>query len=377
MMRPVLIAFVLVLAGGAVWSQVAPTPPMRQPRAPTLPVLPFNYARPPLAPFFSDAAIVRLDNTPSFNPVTDEGATLGRVLFYDTTLSRNGTVACASCHTAARGFADGRILSQGFEGALTRRHSMGLTSARYYADGRFFWDERAPTLEAQVLTPIQDAGEMGLTLGELVTRLQATAHYPPLFRAVFGDEAVTSDRVSMALAQFVRSLVSFRSRYDDGRAQVANGGERFPNFTDQENQGKQLFLSGRTDCSECHSTEVFAAPEPRNNGLDAASADTGVGGLTGNAGDAGRFKVPSLRNVALRAPFMHDGRFATLEEVVEFYNSGIQPNPNLDRRLRGRNGQPRRLGLSPAENAALVAFLNTLTDAQMVSDPKFADPFVP
>jgi cytochrome c peroxidase len=374
-MRPVPIAVAFVLTGAVAWSQVAPMP-LTPPHVPTLPVSAFNY-RPLLPPFFSDVAIARLDNTPSFNPITDGGATLGRVLFYDTTLSRNGTVACASCHAPAHGFTDGRIRSQGFEGALTRRHSMGLTNARYYDDGRFFWDERAASLEAQVLMPIQDAGEMGMTLADLVSRLQATSYYPSLFRGAFGDETITPDRVSLALAQFVRSLVSFRSRYDEGRALVANAGERFPNFTDQESQGKQLFLSGRTECSDCHSTEVFAAPEPRNNGLDAAPADTGVGGVTGTARDSGSFKAPSLRNVALRAPYMHDGRFAALEDVVEFYNSGIQASPNLDRRLRGRNGQPRRLDLSPAEKAALVAFLNTLTDELMVNDPKFADPFVP
>jgi cytochrome c peroxidase len=346
----------------AVWPALAGA----QDAAPDLPARPFNYARPDLPPFYTQADIVRIDNTPGDNPVTDEGATLGRVLFYDTLLSRNGAVSCGSCHQQAGGFADPARQSSGFAAGLTRRHSMGLTNARFYRSGRFFWDERAPTLEAQVLMPIQDPVEMGVSLDELALRVAAQPYYPPLFRAAFGDPVVTVERISRSLAQFVRSLVSYRSRYDEGRAQVANVAERFPNFTDEENLGKQLFLGNRTECADCHATDAFAADRARNTGLDQGVTDDGAGN--------GRFKSPSLRNVALRAPYMHDGRFASLAEVVEFYNSGVQDNPGLDGRLRV-GGQPRRLNLNPAEKAALVAFLLTLTDQAMVEDPKFADPF--
>ena len=154
-----------------------------------------------------------LDNTPDSNPVTDAGATLGRVLFYDPRLSANDRVACASCHIQAFGFSDTARLSLGFAGGRTRRHSMGLANARLYRSGRFFWDERAASLEAQVVMPIEDATEMGMPLGALATKLAATPYYPPLFRAAFGTPEVTGDRVARALAQFVRALVSSESRF--------------------------------------------------------------------------------------------------------------------------------------------------------------------
>ena len=283
-------------------------------------------------------------------------------------------MACASCHNPASGFADSAVRSRGFEGGLTRRHSMGIVNARYYRSGRSFWDERAASLEAQVLMPIQDRLEMGLSLEELEARVAGQEYYPALFEAALGDRAVSADRVSRALAQFVRSLVSYRSRYDQGRAQVASTSERFPNFSERENLGKQLFFDGRTGCSNCHGSDAFIAPGPRNNGLDAVTGDPGVGAVTGSPRDDGRFKSPSLRNVGLRAPYMHDGRFATLEEVVQHYDSGVQNHPNLDNPLR-RNGAPRRLNLSPEEKAALVAFLHTLSDHELAADPKFGDPF--
>lgn len=353
----------------------SPSPAPAARTAPDLPATPFNYARPELPFFYLLPNVANLDNTPSQNPVTDEGATLGRVLFHDKALSRNRSVACASCHRAETGFADPAALSKGFDGAQTGRHSMGITNARYYRSGRFFWDERAQSLEAQVLMPIQDAVEMGLTLDELAARVQAEAYYPPLFRAAFGDDVVTVDRISRALAQFVRGMVSYRSRYDEGRALASSNNQPFPNFTAEENLGKQLYFDGgRTGCNNCHGGDAFIAPGARNNGLDATTTDAGVGAITGQGRDAGRFKVPSLRNVGLRAPYMHDGRFATIEEVVEHYNSGVKDHPNLDNPLR-RNGQPRRLDFSDVEKRAMVAFLHTLSDEVMARDPKFSDPF--
>lgn len=336
--------------------------------APVLPATLDEYANPGLPAHFTAPAVAGLDNTPPNNPITNAGATLGRVLFYDKRLSANNTVACASCHLQANGFSDPSPFSQGFAGGLTGRNSMSLANARYFRRGTFFWDERAPTLEAQTLMPIQDPVEMGLTLAELESKIAAESYYPPLFQAAFGSPEVTSARISRALAQFVRSMVSYRARYDQG---VANN---FNNFTPQENLGRRLF-NGRGRCNVCHTTDVFAAPNARNNGLEAVSTDNGLGDVTGNPADNGKFKVPSLRNIALTGPYMHDGRLGTLAQVIEFYNSQVQPHPNLDPVLRNQNGQPRRLNLTQNEKDALVAFLNTLTDQAFITDPKFSDPF--
>ena len=337
----------------------------------------FNYANPDLPNHFLDRDVTGIDNTPNNNPVTDEGATLGRVLFYDRLLSANNTIACASCHLQENGFADPNALSTGFQGGLTGRNSMGLANARYYNNGRFFWDERAGSLEEQVLMPIQDEVEMGLTLNELVSKVQDQAYYEPLFRDAFGTTEVTSDRIASAMAQFIRAMVSYESKFDEGLT-AANGNENadFNNFTELENIGKDLFFSGRTQCSNCHESATFSGDEVRNNGLDAVLTDLGVGGTNGNNNDNGQFKVNSLRNIAVTGPYMHDGRFNSLREVVQFYNSGIQSSPNLDRRLRGNNGTPLRMNLNGQEIDALVAFLSTLTDNSFLSGDKFTDPFV-
>ena len=337
----------------------------------------YNYANPDLPNHFTTGQVAQIDNTPGNNPITNAGATLGRVLFYDVSLSANNTKSCASCHIQANGFSDPQRLSEGFEGGSTGRNSMGLANARYYDNGRFFWDERANSLEDQVLMPIQDPVEMGLTLDELVTKIQALDYYEPLFSDAFGDGTVSSNRISRALAQFVRSMVSYESRFDQGLTAV-NGDEDddFPNFTEIENRGKDLFFSGRTQCSNCHETATFSGDRARNNGLDLQLTDLGVGGVTGNDNMNGEFKVNSLRNIAVTSPYMHDGRFETLLEVVQFYNSGIRNSPNLDNRLRVRGGAVRQMNLSNDEIDALVAFMNTLTDQNFLTDEKFSDPFV-
>ncbi len=327
-------------------------------------------------------AVIDHDNTPSSNPTTNAGATLGRVLFYDKDLSLNRTVSCSSCHSQSHGFSDARTLSVGFAGGNTRRHSMGLTNARFYQRGRAFWDERAESMEAQALMPIQDPVEMGMTLAEVENRLAGKTWYPVLFDAAFGGPAISSDRIGKAIAQFVRSLVSITSRYDQGRALVNNFNQPFPNFTAQENQGKTLFLTapqaGGAGCGGCHATEAFVNEQngPMNNGLDAnTSADQGAFETFGTPNFPGTFKTPSLRNITVRSPYMHDGRFATLAQVVEHYNSGVQPHPNLDQRLRLPNGNPIRLNLSAAQKQALVAFMNTFSDTAFLSDPRYSDPF--
>lgn len=347
-----------------------------------LPVTPYNYSNQPLPAFLLNPGIAGQDNTPANNPVTDWGATLGRVIFYDKIVSINNTIACVSCHQQQFGFSDNKTFSTGFAGGATGRNSMCLINAKYYPNGKFFWDERANSLEIQTLMPIQNSVEMGMNLDTLINRLKAHAHYPYLFTKAFGDATINSDRISRALAQFVRSIISYRSKYDAGRAAVAPigapiniNGLPFPNFTQEENLGKQLFFSPQTACAACHGTETFTAPTPKNNGLENPSVDRGVGAITNIPNQVGEFKVTSLKNIELTAPYMHDGRFATLEQVIEHYNSGIQAHPNLAPQLRNPDGTPKQLNLTVQEKAALVAFLKTLTDKALTTDVKFSNPF--
>jgi cytochrome c peroxidase len=339
---------------------------------PQLPATTFAYsdATAPLpAHFFTPGgpggAVIATDNTPAGNPITDAGATLGRVLFYDRRLSVNDQVSCASCHQQRFAFSDTARLSRGFAGGLTGRHSMGLANARFYQRGRFFWDERAATLEAQVLQPIVDATEMGMTLANATTKLTATSYYPALFQAAFGTPDITTDRVSRALAQFVRSMVSGTSRFDQAFVGAAP-----PNFaavlTADELAGQQLF-NGPAGCARCHGTNAFVSDDIHNTGLDGIVTDLGAG--------RGRFKAPSLKNIAVRPPYMHDGRFQSLEQVVDFYNTGVQNTPDLDNRLRGPGGGVTRLNLSLAQRNQLVAFMRALTDTPFLTNPQFGDPF--
>ncbi len=333
----------------------------------SLPNTNYNYASPSLPASFSVNPILAEDNTPGNDATTDAGATLGRVLFYDKRLSTNQTISCASCHVQANGFSDPRQFSIGYNGSL------GTRNARWYQRKKFFWDERAATLEDQTLAPIQNPIEMGMTLGALTNRLAAEPYYTNLFAAAFGSTAITTNRISFALAQFVRSIVSTQSKYDIG---VTNN---FANFTAEENTGRQIFfgLNGnKATCAICHATDNFVPTTTlNNNGLEFPYVDLGVGGITGVTTQNGLFKVPSLRNIALTAPYMHDGRFTNLAQVVTFYNSGIVSGPNLSPPLIGPGGQPLRLNLTTAQQAALVAFLNTLTDTNLVTDAKLSDPF--
>jgi cytochrome c peroxidase len=355
-----------------------------------LPDIPYDYSTLNLPNHFTRNAqgsplptsVNGTDNTPLDNPITDDGATLGRVLFYDKNLSANSTISCASCHQQSKGFSDDAVLSIGFEGGKSRRHSMTLINARFYQRGRFFWDERAATLEEQVLMPFQDEVEMGMTLDEVVNRVKTQSYYPELFEKAFGSPDVDADKIAKALAQFVRSIVSYSSKYDTGRSMVMNPGANFPNFTSEENLGKNLFFqtipNGGGACFGCHTTEAFisANPGPQNNGLDAFSdADLGAGEVFRNPIFVGRFKTSSLRNIEMTAPYMHDGRFSTLEEVVEHYNSGIQSHPTLSPALTDPLGNPVRLQFSEAEKSALVAFLKTLTDPGISTEVKWSDPF--
>lgn len=333
----------------------------------------YRYANSQLPAHFSQPG-QNQDNTPQDNPLTDEGATLGRVLFYDTRLSANSTTSCGSCHVQAHAFADPNPFSRGFHGARTDRRAMPLVNVRYYQRARFFWDERAGNLEEMVLLPIQSRIEMGQDLTRVIDTLAQDGIYPSLFARAFGDREITGGRIGKALAQFVRSIVSCRSRYDEGRARAGSAKDDFENFTLQENRGKALFMR---NCSTCHmkdGNEHFFVSIPGNTGLrgNDPAADGGVGDVTLRSADLGSFKSPSLRNVEVTAPYGHDGRFATLGAVIDHYSDN--PVPNLGPRYY-HMAPVGPLHFTASEKAALMAFLKTLTDRTLLSDPRFSNPF--
>jgi cytochrome c peroxidase len=337
-----------------------------------LPDPPHPYADIDLPAHFKTPAAQRFDNLPRDNRVTDAGAALGRVLFHDTRLSASNNTACASCHHQKHAFVDPNRFSEGHQGKKTDRHAPSLVELRYYPRGRFFWDERASSLEDQVLKPIQSPLEMGNTLPKLMEALVKDEHYPELYEKAFGSKSITPERTARALAQFLRSMVSYRSKYDEGLAKARLVRADFDNFTAEENRGKNLFLDR---CASCHlpggQSAHFVLDRPRNNGLDAdiRKTDGGIGDMTLNTAQVGLFKSPSLRNAEFTAPYMHDGRFKTLEEVVEHYSRGIKPHPNADGRLR------RPLNFNRRQEASLVAFMKTLSDRHFINDPKYSDPF--
>jgi cytochrome c peroxidase len=356
----------LVALSGAVSEQTLKA----RPRTLHLPDVPYRYSVINLPAHFTNGNAQRFDNTPPDNPITDQGATLGRVLFYDTRLSANNTIGCGSCHVQSHAFADPNRFSRGFKGGLTDRHAMTLANVRYHPRARFFWDERGGNLEQMVLLPVENSLEMGQDLSKLPAIIGRDAHYAGLFRQAFGDTTITNQRIAAAIAQFLRSMVSYRSKYDYGHVNARTATEDFVNFTQEENRGKALFLR---NCSLCHLPDQeahFIMIEPVNTGLDddTQHTDGGVGDITLNPRDIGHFKSPSLRNVEVTAPYMHDGRFATLDAVIDHYSSGGKNHPNKDIRV-----QP--MHFTESEKAALIAFLRTLTDREFLTDPKFSDPF--
>lgn len=332
-----------------------------------------------------------MDNMPSDNVTTDAGATLGRVLFYDVDMSKNRTVSCSSCHLQAFSFSDTARFSRGFNGELTPRNSMGLIHARFQKDSAFFWDNRAATLEIQTLLPIQNSVEMGLTLDTLVARLSAKSIYPSLFQDAFGSPSITTDRIAKALAQFIRSMNTFGSKFRYGVDHTQGNPETTPfaNFTAEENHGKTLFMDvNHGNCQACHTRNVMVQQGTKNIGLDLVYADNGVGAVTGNANKNGHFSVPSLINVALTAPYMHDGRYQSLRQVVDFYSDSIREHPQLSGFLREilpgtidpNNNTcdtcpPRRMNFTEYDKRALIAFLNTLTDTIITTDERWSNPF--
>ena len=343
---------------------------------PQLPSVPFQYSTQTFPEeWLTDPALQLFGNIGTDIAITDHGATLGRVLFYDAAMSADGTVSCASCHIQEKAFADDTPRSVGISGVPTRRNAMGLFNFKYQR--RFFWDMRTAGLEQQVLEPIAHPDEMALSLEDLPARLGGQSYYTALFSSAFGSTEITPDRVASALTQFLLSMRSYASRYDAGRA------HEFVNFTSSELLGKDVFFNGSTRCNQCHSGLNLFSTQAFINGLEmdyAAAGYGGIGELSGNPSDDGRFKTVSLRNIGLTAPYMHDGRFATLREVVDFYADEIQHHPYLDERLSvdgfGSPGQPPfQLTLSEEERTALVDFLNTFNDTLMTSSWWLSDPF--
>lgn len=327
------------------------------------------------------------DNTQSFNPITDKGATLGRVLFYDRSLSLTNTISCGSCHIQQFAFGDTTLLSKGHASATTGRHAMRLVNARFSDEQRFFWDERANSLEDQTTRPVRDHNEMGFSgangnpdFDSLVRKMNTISYYKPLFTWVFGDSTITEDRFQRALAQFVRSIQSFDSKFDTGLAMVANINQPFPNFSQLENQGKQLFLApppqGGAGCQGCHRAPEFD--------IDPASGNNGVVAVAGNGSalDLTNTRAPSLRNLfnpsgSLNGPLMHNGVFSDIQQVIDHYNQIVivPGNTGLDQRLTGPGGVPQNLNLTTQQKAALEAFLLTLTGHDVFTNPKWSDPF--
>jgi len=316
-------------------------------------------------------------DVPADNPMTEEGVALGRLLFWDSNLSIDGTISCGSCHLPEYAFSDPSTFSAGVNGALSTRHSMVLVNVGWSTS--FFWDGRSETLEEQVQIPISHPDEMALPWAEALARLEADADYPDSFGAAFGDPEITQERTAKALAQFVRTLISGNSKYDRWRRGEAS-------LTDSEFNGYEIFLreggdpettpGGQLggDCFHCHSEAgtLFTDHLFRNNGLDSTFVnDPGFAGVTGVPLDSGRFKTPTLRNVALSGPYMHDGRFATLEEVIDHYNSGGVGSSTIDPFMKYTTGG---LTLSPSMKADLIAFMHTLTDTAFIQNPAFQDP---
>jgi cytochrome c peroxidase len=297
-----------------------------------------------------DLGIAGYPAMPADNPLTREGIDLGRKLFNDRILSESDVQACADCHRIANAFADTLRLSVGARGAAGSRNAPSLVNAGWLPN--LFWDGRAASLEAQALEPVANPLEMNLPWDQAVRKLSARRDYPALFAAAFAEEGITREKVAKALAQFERTLVSFDSRFDRFQRGEAS-------LTPAESSGYALFNQDKTGCFHCHKGPLFTDMAFHNNGLDLEVDGTGRGAVTGNPDDDGKFRTPTLRNLVLTPPYMHDGRMNSLEEVMEHYSSGGKPSRTADTLIARRTQYP----LSEEEVQDVVAFLKTLTDS--------------
>ena len=315
-------------------------------------------------------------------------ALLGRVMFYDKNLSDDRSISCASCHKQELAFADDVAFSKGVSNRQTSRNSLALGSvfnfAEYYGDaaqGRipFFWDNRATTVQEQTRQTFANEKEMNMPMPKVMERVEQSDYYSVLFKEAFGSTDVTEERILDAVSEFVNSMSAYSSKYDeelDKHYEVTYStfnieNVDFSGFNAEENLGKNLYI---TKCGSCHGRiNGFPGQVSANNGLEMEYTDQGIGEM-GNSYENGVFKVPTLRNIALTGPYMHDGSFETLEEVVEHYSTGIKNHQNLSAELKN-GSQAIKFNFSAEEKTALIAFLNTFTDKKMLTDEKYADPF--
>ena len=325
-------------------------------------------------PYTLDISYFPPPKLPEDNPLTIKGVALGKKLFYDKTLSKDGTQSCASCHVQKDGFSDMNQFSVGVEGLIGRRQAMPIFNMAWHPEA-FFWDGRAPSLRHQAVMPIEDPLEMNASLPEVISRLSESKEYKDAFIEAFGSPDITTLTLGLAMEQFMLSITSHDSKFDqflDGQVQL----------TPAEMRGMKLFNtefdpSGKekgAECFHCHAGFNFVNNKFMNNGLDKESQwmDLGLFELTRNINDRAKFKTPSLRNIAVTAPYMHDGRFATLREVIEHYNTGVEESATVDP-LMQYNIDP-GLGLSDDDIDDLIAFLHTLTDSTFLNNPEYSDP---
>lgn len=312
---------------------------------------------------------------PADNPLTKEGVYLGRMLFYETRLSSNNKISCATCHKQELAFTDGKSFSEGVDGRLAERSAMSLANLLWVKN--LFWDGRVQSLEEQAVFPITNAHEMNQSLEKSAKKLSVTKLYPPLFKLVFGNDSVTGNRIVKALAQFERTLISANSKYDQYLAGTYKPSE-------DELKGMDLFMTipdpqrniRGANCGRCHGTAKTFIELYHNNGLDSFPKDKGREAITGKAIEKGRFRVPTLRNIALTAPYMHDGRFKTMEEVIDHYNEHLVQNDLLSPLLQDASNtvNGRKLDLTSEEKKNLALFLNMLTDSLFITDKRFSNP---
>ena len=305
--------------------------------------------------------------------LTEEGVALGRRLFYDPILSKNRNISCSSCHQQEHAFSDPRSKSVGTHGGFTTFHSMPLFNIAWM--DQFFWDGRAPTREDQALKPVINSIEMDMTWPAVIERLKVHPLYPKLFEAAFGVSEIDSNQVVQAIVQFEMTIVSADSKYDRYKRGLVE-------LTPVERLGERVFESFQEgDCIHCHlpsERPLLADNSFHNNGLDArVDMLPGLAAVTGRDVDLGKFKTPSLRNLAYTAPYMHDGRFSTLEELIDFYSNGVHDYPEVDPKMEFSEHGGVGVNLDSTEKAALIAFLLTLTDSNLVTNPAYSNPFTP
>jgi cytochrome c peroxidase len=314
---------------------------------------------------------------PEDNPLTIEGVELGRFLFYEKRLSGDNSISCATCHMPQNGFSDPKKFSVGIDGIAGTRQSMALVNLGW--ENFFFWDGRKTSLEAQILEPVPNPIEMHQSWKDATQKLNADIQYRNRFFSAFNEEGIDSIKVAKAIAQFLRTLISAESKYDimykfENKISLTTKEQAILQTVDNEEwAGYDLFRSlNGADCFHCHNGPLMQVKKFSNNGLDATFSDLGRGFVTGNPSDYGKFKVPTLRNIALTAPYMHDGRFASLDEVIEHYSSGVTHSATIDPLMEfaGQGG----VQLDSQEKYLLKRFLLTLTDYNFINNPKFKDP---